>query len=95
MRLTVIGSVAFDSVETPFGKKEDVLGGSATYASVSASFFTPVNLISVVGTDFPMHHRTMFNKRNIDTSGLENKNGKTFRWKARYHYDLNLSLIHI
>ncbi len=89
MRLTVIGSVAFDSVETPFGKKEDVLGGSATYASVSASFFTPVNLISVVGTDFPMRHRTMFNKRNIDTSGLENKKGKTFRWKARYHYDLS------
>jgi len=89
MRLTVIGSVAFDSVETPFGKKEDVLGGSATYASVGASFFTPVNLISVVGTDFPMRYRTMFNKRNIDTSGLENKKGKTFRWKARYHYDLS------
>jgi len=89
MRLTVIGSVAFDSVETPFGKKEDVLGGSATYASVSASFFTPVNLISVVGTDFPTRYRTMFNKRNINTLGLENEKGKTFRWKARYHYDLS------
>jgi len=89
MRLTVIGSVAFDSVETPFGKKDDVLGGSATYASVAASFFTPVNLISVVGTDFPKRYRTMFNKRNVDTSGLEDKKGKTFRWRARYHYDLS------
>ncbi|MBU0683409.1 MAG: sugar kinase, partial [Candidatus Omnitrophica bacterium] len=65
MKLTVIGSVAFDSVETPFGKKDDVLGGSATYASVSASFFTPVNLISVVGMDFPKKYFTMFQKRNI------------------------------
>ncbi|MBL7073327.1 MAG: sugar kinase [Candidatus Omnitrophica bacterium] len=89
MRLTVIGSVAFDSVETPFGKKDDVLGGSATYASVAASFFSPVNLISVVGTDFPGRYRTMFNKRNVDTSGLEDKKGKTFRWRARYHYDLS------
>ena len=89
MRLTVIGSVALDSVETPFGKKEDVLGGSATYASVSASFFTPVNLISVVGTDFSRKHFNMFKKRRVDTTGLELKKGKTFRWKARYHYDLS------
>ncbi|MFH1395135.1 MAG: PfkB family carbohydrate kinase [Candidatus Omnitrophota bacterium] len=89
MKLSVIGSVAFDSVETPFGKKDDVLGGSATYASVSASFFTPVNLISVVGMDFPKRYLTMFEKRNIDTSGLERKRGKTFRWKACYHYDLS------
>jgi len=89
MRLTVIGSVAFDSVETPFGKNDDVLGGSATYASVAASFFAPVNLISVVGTDFPVRYRTMFSKRNVDTSGLEDKKGKTFRWRARYHYDLS------
>ncbi|MFC1644095.1 PfkB family carbohydrate kinase [Candidatus Omnitrophota bacterium] len=89
MKLTVIGSVAMDSVETPFGKREDVLGGSATYASLSASFFTPVNLISVVGADFPKKYFTMFKKRNIDTAGLEQKKGKTFRWKARYHYDLS------
>jgi len=88
MRLTVIGSVALDSVETPFGKKEDVLGGSATYASMSASFFTPVNLISVVGTDFSASYINMFKKRQVDTAGLEQKKGKTFRWKARYHYDL-------
>lgn len=89
MKLTVIGSVALDSVETPFGKREEVLGGSATFASLSASFFTPVNLISVVGTDFPKKYVTMFTKRKVDTTGLERKKGKTFRWKARYHYDLS------
>jgi sugar/nucleoside kinase (ribokinase family) len=89
MKLTVIGSVALDSVETPFGKREEVLGGSATFASLGASFFTPVNLISVVGTDFPEKYIRMFKKRNIDTSGVERKKGKTFRWKARYHYDLS------
>ncbi len=89
MRLTVIGSVALDSVETPFGKRKEVLGGSATYASLSASFFTPVNLISVVGTDFPEKYIEIFRKREIDTAGLQRKKGKTFRWKARYHYDMS------
>jgi len=89
MRLTVIGSMALDSIETPFGKKEKILGGSATFASVSASFFTPVSLISVVGTDFPEKHIKMFRDRGIDTIGLEIKKGRTFRWKARYHYDLS------
>ncbi len=89
MALTVIGSIALDSVETPFGKREEVLGGSASYGSVSASFFSPVNLISVVGTDFPEKYFKMFSKRGIGTSALERKKGKTFRWKARYHYDLS------
>ncbi|MFQ5952807.1 MAG: PfkB family carbohydrate kinase, partial [Candidatus Omnitrophota bacterium] len=89
MKVSIIGSVALDSVETPFGKREDVLGGSATFASLSASFFTPVNIISVVGKDFPEKYFTMFEKRKIDTTGLERKRGKTFRWKARYSYDLN------
>ncbi len=88
MGVTIIGSVAFDSIETPFGKKEDILGGSASYASVSASFFSPVKMISVVGTDFLAKNIKMFNKRGIDTTGLEQKKGKTFRWKAKYHYDL-------
>ncbi len=88
-RLTVIGSIALDGVETPFGKKSDILGGSATFSSVSASFFSPVNLISVVGTDFPEKYLKMFAKRGVDTSGLEVKQGKTFRWKARYNYDLS------
>lgn len=89
MRLTVIGSTALDSIETPFGKRKDILGGSATYASVSASFFSPVSLISVVGGDFPSKYVKMFKRRKIDTSGLEVKKGKTFRWKARYHYDMS------
>ena len=89
MRLTVIGSTALDSIETPFGKKEDILGGSATYASLSASFFVPVNIISVVGTDFPKKYIRMFKKRDINTSGLEVKEGRTFRWKAKYNYDLS------
>jgi len=88
MRVTVIGSVALDSVETPFGKYKDVLGGSATFASLSASFFTPVNLISAVGTDFPEKYIRLFNRRGVDTTGLERKKGRTFRWKARYR-DLN------
>lgn len=89
MKVTVIGSVAFDTVQTPYDKREDVLGGSATYASLSASFFAPVNLISVVGMDFPKKYFTMFEKHNIDTAGLEQKKGKTFRWKASYLRDLN------
>ena len=89
MKVTIIGSVAFDSVETPFGKRDDALGGSATFASLSASFFAPVNLISVVGKDFPKKYFRMFERRNVDTTGLEQKRGKTFRWKARYHYDLS------
>jgi len=89
MKVTIIGSVAFDSVETPFGKRENALGGSATYASLSASFFSPVNLISVVGKDFPKKYFTMFKRQEIDTTGLEQKKGKTFRWKAKYHYDLS------
>ncbi|MCK4852144.1 MAG: sugar kinase [Candidatus Omnitrophica bacterium] len=89
MRVTVIGSVALDTVETPYGKREDVLGGSASYASLSASFFAPVNLISVVGTDFPKKYLAAFRKRDIDVTGVETKEGKTFRWKARYPADLS------
>ena len=89
MRLTVIGSTALDTIETPFAAKKEILGGSATYASLSASFFTPVNLISVVGEDFPRKYIRMFQARKIDTSGLEIKKGKTFRWSARYDYDLS------
>ncbi|MGB2630460.1 MAG: PfkB family carbohydrate kinase [Candidatus Omnitrophota bacterium] len=89
MKVSIIGSVAFDGIETPFGKREKVLGGSATYASLSASFFAPVNIISVVGGDFSQKYYSIFNKRSIDTTGLEQKKGKTFFWKARYHYDLS------
>lgn len=89
MGLLVIGSVAFDSVKTPFGKVEDVLGGSATYFSVAASFFTDVSLVAVVGEDFPEEHVQFLKSRKIDVSGLERVPGKTFRWKGEYSYQLN------
>lgn len=89
MSILVVGSVAFDSVETPFGKAEDVLGGSATYFSTSASYFTDVKLVAVVGEDFPDEHIAGLKGRGIDIGGLKKVPGKTFRWKGRYGYDLN------
>ena len=89
MSLSIIGSVALDSIETPFGKRSEILGGSATFSSLSASFFSPVNIISVVGEDFPSKYISMFNKRRINTEGLQRKKGRTFRWQARYDYDLS------
>lgn len=89
MAILVVGSVALDSIETPFGKAENVLGGSATYFSVSASFFTPVNLVAVVGEDFPKKHILFLKKRGVDTKGLEIADGNTFRWKGKYDYDFN------
>ncbi len=89
MSILVVGSVAFDSVETPFGKEENILGGSATYFSTSASFFTDVNLVAVVGEDFPREHIEFLQSRNIDLTGLARMSGKTFHWKGRYGYDLN------
>jgi len=90
-RVLVVGSVALDSVETPYGSQEEALGGSATYSSVSASFFTPVNLVGVVGADFPKAYFNLLKKRKIDLEGLEIRKGKTFRWKGRYGYDLNVA----
>ncbi len=89
MSLLVVGSVALDSVETPFGKEEDVLGGSATFFSTAASFFTPVRLVAVVGDDFPERHVQFLQGRGVDTSGLVHQPGKTFRWKGRYTHQLN------
>lgn len=89
MSILVVGSVAFDSIETPFGKVDEVLGGSATYFSTSASFFTDVSLVAVVGEDFPDKHRQMLIDRGIDLTGLKSAPGETFRWKGRYGYDLN------
>ncbi|MBE0577490.1 MAG: sugar kinase [Desulfuromonadales bacterium] len=89
MDILVIGSVAFDSVETPFGRGDDVLGGSATYFSTSASFFTGVQLVAVVGEDFPEEPRQFLSSRGVDLAGLQTRPGQTFRWKGRYGYDLN------
>lgn len=89
MSILVVGSVAFDSVETPFGKAEEVLGGSATYFSTSASYFSDVKLVAVVGEDFPDEHIEKLQGHGVDTAGLQKVAGKTFRWKGRYDYDLN------
>jgi sugar/nucleoside kinase (ribokinase family) len=89
MSLLVVGSVALDSVKTPFGEENDVLGGSATYFSVSAGYFTGVNLVAVVGEDFPEEHINLLKSNPINIDGLEKKPGKTFRWKGSYNYDLN------
>ncbi len=90
MSLLVVGSVAFDSIETPNGSVDDALGGSATHASYAASFFTKPRLVGVVGEDFPDEHRHLFAGRGIDIAGLRTEpGGLTFRWKGRYHQDLN------
>lgn len=89
MSLLVVGTVALDSVKTPFGNAENALGGSATYFSTSASYFADVRLVAVIGEDFPREHIRFLKSRNIDTRGLEVQKGETFRWRGEYGYDLN------
>jgi sugar/nucleoside kinase (ribokinase family) len=89
MSLLVVGTVAFDSVSTPFGRVERVLGGSATYFSYAASFFTPVRLVSVVGEDFPAEHVVMLEERGVDVAGLVRAKGRTFHWTGEYQGDMN------
>lgn len=85
----VVGSVALDSVATPFGKVTEALGGSATYFSYAASFFSPVRLVATVGEDFPAEHLRLLGDRGVDLSGLRIARGRTFRWTGEYGYDLN------
>ena len=89
MSLLVVGSVALDSVETPFGKRDEMLGGSAVYCALAASHFTRVKLVGVVGDDFPQDAIELLTERNVDLSGLETKPGKTFRWSGVYSDDMN------
>ncbi|MDP9204440.1 MAG: PfkB family carbohydrate kinase [Gemmatimonadota bacterium] len=89
MSVLVVGSVALDSVETPFGKADDVLGGSATFFSASASHLTKVSVVGVVGSDYPMEKLEPLRKRGVDFSGLEKAEGESFRWRGRYRHDLN------
>ncbi|MBI2566532.1 MAG: sugar kinase [Candidatus Schekmanbacteria bacterium] len=89
MSLLAVGSVAYDSVATPFGRADDVLGGSATYFSLSASYLTTVHVVAVVGDDFKSEHRFLLEDRGIDLSGLQRQEGKTFRWAGQYEYDMN------
>ena len=88
-QVLVVGSVALDSVETPFGKADDVLGGSGTYFSSSASHFAPVQLVGVVGDDYPVHLLQPLADRGVDLAGLEQVPGSSFRWRGRYRHDLN------
>ena len=89
MSLLVVGSMAIDSVKTPFGEREEAVGGSATYFSVAASYFTDVRLVAVVGADFPEDTLAFLEERKIDISGIERSDGETFRWRGEYGFDLN------
>jgi sugar/nucleoside kinase (ribokinase family) len=91
MSVLVVGTVAFDAIETPFGKTDKIVGGAATYICLSASFFTKkLNLVSVVGEDFPNEAIQMLKKKSVDTTGLQIKKGeKTFFWSGKYHNDMN------
>jgi sugar/nucleoside kinase (ribokinase family) len=89
LQLVVVGSVALDTVRTPFGEGNEVLGGSAAFFATAASYFTKVSLIAVVGEDFPESHLAFLRRREIDLAGLERSPGKTFRWRGEYSYQLN------
>jgi sugar/nucleoside kinase (ribokinase family) len=89
MSILVVGSVAYDTVETPFGRAERVLGGSASFFSVAASFFVPVNLVAVVGRDFEQKHVNTLAAHNVDLTGLQRADGLSFFWEGKYSFDLN------
>src|SRR3989441_10831950 len=89
LKLLVVGSVALDTVKTPFGEQHDVLGGSAAFFATAASYFTPVSLIAVVGKDFPEVHLKFLQMGGVDLTGLERRPGKTFRWRGEHSHQLN------
>lgn len=90
MSITVVGSIGIDTVETPFGKKEKMLGGAAVYFSAAASLYADVNLVGIVGTDFPQEYIELLKRLNIDIKGLETRPGETFSWHGAYEYDMNV-----
>jgi sugar/nucleoside kinase (ribokinase family) len=89
MSVLVVGTVAFDSIETPFGSAERILGGSASYFALGASFFAGVRVVGVVGKDFPQDYLDLFSERDIDIAGIKQESGDTFHWRGRYHEDIN------
>ncbi|MGI8827765.1 MAG: PfkB family carbohydrate kinase [Chloroflexota bacterium] len=91
MSTLVVGSVALDTVETPYGRAENALGGTATYFSLAASLFTDVQMVGVVGDDFPQSAMQLFDRHGIDLSGLQQQHGQTFRWVGEYHEDMNVA----
>jgi len=91
MSLLVVGALAYDTVETPSGRVDDILGGAATYFAVGASYFGPVRLVGVVGEDFKHEHRKLLDDQGVLLEGLEVRPGKTFRWTGRYTGDMNVA----
>lgn len=89
MKIVVVGSVALDTIKTPFGEAKEILGGSATHFATAASFFTDIGLVAVVGEDFSKEHLAFLEKRLVDLDGLDVTAGRTFRWEGYYEYDLN------
>src|SRR5919197_851790 len=87
--ILAVGSVAYDSIKTPFGEANRVVGGAATYFSLAASFFTDVRMVAVVGDDFGRNTDRLFGGRRIDLAGLQTVRGETFRWRGEYGFDLN------
>ncbi len=90
MSVLIVGSIAIDNIKTQLEEHRELLGGSASYASVSASIFSPVNLVGIVGSDFPKEHIELFKSRGIDLAGLQIVDGKTFRWSGEYEWDMNV-----
>ena len=90
MSILVVGTVAFDSIETPFGSAERILGGSASYFALGASFFAPVRIVGIIGQDFPQEYLDLFSQRQIDLAGIKKASGDTFHWRGRYHEDINV-----
>lgn len=89
-RVLIVGSLALDTLETPFGRADNIVGGAGLYASTSASFFSPVNLVGVIGDDYPRTALEFLNRRHVDTAGVEViPGGQSFRWAGRYEYDMN------
>src|SRR5207249_10459529 len=90
MSVLVVGSIAIDAVKTPVEEHSNLLGGSASYAALGASFFSPVRLVGIVGSDFPESEFQFWKSRKIDREGVQRANGKTFRWSGEYSWDLNM-----
>ena len=91
MTILVVGSLAFDDLQTPFGQASNILGGATAYFCLAASLFTGVRLVSVVGDDFPEEHTALLASRGVDLAGLQRRPGKTFRWQGRYGHDMNVA----
>jgi sugar/nucleoside kinase (ribokinase family) len=89
MSILVVGSVAFDTIVTPSGRRDDILGGTATYFGLAASYFTDVRVVAVVGEDFTAEHEEVLKKHGVDTRGIDHAKGKSFRWGGQYHDNLN------